>query len=308
MYIFIQMIYPAFLSSGDKVAIVAPAGRIGKNDLVETLKVLDSWGLEVVVGEHVFDMYNYFSSSDIGRYQDLQRALDDPHLRAIFCARGGYGTGKIIDKLDFTKFAGSPKWVIGFSDITLLHMKLHMMGIASLHGPVARQLGVNVDNESVEMLRQALFEMEEIIYHIPANDLDIAGHSMAPIIGGNLTLLCNNIGSQTDIDLKDKILFVEEIDEKIYAFDRSFNQLDRSGKLKDLKGIISGQFTSIKDTDPSFGKSVNEIAREYADKYDFPIGFGLESGHDIKNLTIPFSFICDFEIDSSGSLLKFYRG
>ena len=150
------MIYPPILSSGDKVAIVAPAGRISDNDLESAMERFQKWGLKIEIGSHVFDGYNFFSANDEGRLSDLQKALDDESVRAIFCARGGYGTGRLIDSLDFRKFLTSPKWIVGFSDITLLHLKLHGLEVASLHGPMARQIGKSIDEESAESIRRIL--------------------------------------------------------------------------------------------------------------------------------------------------------
>ena len=299
------MIYPPKISSGEKVAIVAPAGLIDDKDIEEAIMVLESWGLNVGVGAHVFDKYNFFSSSDDGRFQDFQQALDDSEVRAIFCARGGYGSGRIIDRLDFERFLEFPKWIIGFSDITLLHLRLHGMGVASLHGPMARQIGSSVDEESVAILKKMLFQKTEIKYHLADNELNIEGKATSRIVGGNLTLICNNIGTSSDIDLNGKILFIEEIGERLYAVDRHLNQLDRSGGLRNLAGLIAGQFSDLKDTDPSYGKSAYEIVNEYVHKYKFPVCFGLESGHEKKNLTIPLSYICDLDVNQIGASLIF---
>jgi muramoyltetrapeptide carboxypeptidase len=301
------MIYPPQLNSGDKVKIVAPAGRIEAKDLDKPIKILKSWGLDVEVGRHVHDDYGYFSSSDMGRLEDFQNAIDDFEVKAIFCARGGYGTGKIIDKLDFGRFMESPKWIIGFSDITILHLKLHSIQVASLHGPVARQIATTVDDESVEILRKLLFDTSEVSYNIPANGLNFEGRSIAQTVGGNLSIICNSIGTSCDIDLDGKILFLEEIDEKLYAFDRYFNQLYRSGKLENLTGIIVGQLTNIIGKDPSYGKTVFEIVREYIQPHKVPLCFGMESGHEHKNLTIPISFNCDLNVKAGGTTIRFFR-
>ena len=302
------MIYPEALIPGDYVAIIAPAGRIGKDDLEKSVEILESWDLKVQIGKHVFDMNHYFSSTDKGRYEDLQRALDDPKIKAIFCARGGYGTGRIIDILDFRSFLQFPKWIIGFSDITVLHLKLLKSGVASVHGPVARQIGKSVDTGSVELLKKILFEMKEIRLELPFNKLNLMGKGTGRITGGNLTLICNSMGTTSEPDFEDMILFIEEIDEKLYAFDRYLNQLDRGGKLEKLKGIIVGQLTDMKDTEPPFGITAQEIVREYAAKYNLPICFGFDAGHESRNLPIPFLFSCDLEIGEKGSFITFFPG
>jgi muramoyltetrapeptide carboxypeptidase len=301
------MIYPPKLSQGDKVAIVAPAGRIKEGDLDRVGDTLRKWGLTVEIGSHVFDGFNFFSAEDNGRLEDMQKAFDDKSVRAIFCARGGYGTGRILDGLDFRSFINSPKWIVGFSDITLLHLKLHGLGIASLHGPVARQIGDNIDEESIESIQRALFMDEDIIYEAQSNMLNIQGKSSGQIVGGNLTLLCNNIGTSSDIDFDNKILFLEEIGERLYGVDRDMNQINRSGRLRNLKGLIVGQFTDVKDTTPSYGKTAYEIILEYVKDYNFPVCFDFPIGHEKRNLTIPYSFHGDFEVGSENTKIRFHR-
>jgi muramoyltetrapeptide carboxypeptidase len=301
------MNYPPIISPGDKVAIVAPAGRISKNDLERVIEIFQKWGLKVVIGSHVFDGHNFFSAKDEGRLSDLQRALDDESVRAVFCARGGYGTGRIIDRLDFKQFLTSPKWIIGFSDITLLHLKLHGLGYASLHGPVARQIGNSIDGESVESVRSALFKDDDILYDEESNRLNVEGKSSGQIVGGNLTLLCNNIGTSSDIDFDNKILFIEDIGERLYGVDRDLNQLNRSGRLKNLRGLIVGQFTNVKETTPPYGKSAYEIVLDYIKEYDFPVCFGIPVGHEKRNLAIPYSFECDLEVSEGITKIRFYR-
>jgi len=302
------MIRPQALTSRDCIRIVAPAGVLKAGDLDNAVNILQQWGLKVETGNHVFDSSGFLSSSDSGRLADFQNALDDDIVRAIFCARGGFGTGKILDKIDFNNFLENPKWIIGFSDITLLHLKLHSIGVMSIHGIVARQMGSTVDDASTESLRKILFGRENIIYRIGPSSLNKTGNVRALIVGGNLTLLCNNIGTSSDISFDGKILFVEDTNESFYAIDRNFNQLARSGKLDDIAGLIAGEFTGSKDTVPPYGKTVYEILLEYTAAGNYPVCFGFPVGHGHRNLSIPFSADCILDVKTSGIRIEFMIG
>ncbi|MCZ6520403.1 MAG: LD-carboxypeptidase [Bacteroidetes bacterium] len=301
------MIYPPKLKARDKVIIVGPAGVVEKKDLDQAIELLKLWELDVATGDNLYKQHYFFAATDLERLSDLQKALDDPLISAIFCARGGYGTGKILDHLNFEKFLKKPKWIIGFSDITLLHLKLHALGVASIHGVVARQLSGSVDQASIHSLKEMLFSDSDIEYKWATNVLNKSGSVSGQIIGGNLTLLCNNIGSNSDIHYKNKILFIEEVGERLYAIDRYLNQLDRAGRLKSLAGMILGQFTDIKETKPPYGKNAYQIVEEYVKYYDFPVAYGFPSGHAKRNQAIPLSFNCDLSVSQSGSEIRFYK-
>ncbi len=302
------MIRPQALTFEDCIRIVAPAGVLKAGDLDNATHILQHWGLKVETGTHVFDSHGFFSSTESGRLADFQNALDDDLVRAIFCARGGFGTGKILDKIDFRNFLTNPKWIIGFSDITLLHLKLHSIGAMSIHGMVARQLGGSVDDESAESLKKILIGKENIVYRIGPSYLNSTGKVRAPIVGGNLTLLCNNVGTSSDISFDGKILFVEDINESYYAIDRHFNQLARSGKLDDLAGLIAGEFTGSKDTEPPYYKTVYEIIREYTASGQYPVCYGFPLGHGSRNLSIPFSADCILDVQKRGVRIEFMLG
>ena len=275
---------PADLEAQDKIAIVAPSGRLEQQDLEPAVEMLSKWGLETVLGSHVIDGHHFYAATDSHRMQDLQWALDDPTIKAILCARGGYGIGRILDDLDFGKFEMSPKWIVGFSDITLLHLKVNNLGIQSVHGPVARQLGRSVDNTSASRLRSVLFGQGEDPIRSEPSPKNVLGTASGPVIGGNLTLLCNSLGSSSAPDLSSAILFIEDLNEEIYRIDRNLNQLKRSGCFKDLSGVVVGQFTNIKETTPPFGGGYQDVVLDYLGALGIPVGFHFPSGHEEVNL------------------------
>ncbi len=299
------MLIPSPVKQGDKVIIVAPSGRLHKDDLNPVIALLKSWGLTVLIGDHVFDDYGFFASDDDGRRVDLQSALDGNNVKVILCARGGFGLGRIIDSLDFQAFISNPKWLVGFSDITLLHMKLHSLAIASIHGPVARQLGKKVDQQSIDSLKNVLFNGSSIHYQTDPQELNKAGEAEGQLIGGNLTMICNNIGTNSDIEFENKILFIEDINESVYSIDRHMNHLLRAQKISNLAGLIIGQFTNTKDTMPPYKMSTNEVILEYVAEFDYPVCFGFPAGHETTNLSLPISFQTRLEVAETGGKVSF---
>ena len=271
---------PPFLQTGDKIAIVAPASAINYNDIVPGIELLkNEWNLEVVEGKTLKSSFNQFSASDQDRIDDLQKMLDDPSVKAIIAARGGYGCSRIIDRIDFTKFIESPKWVIGFSDLTAIHSKLYTLGFASAHAHMAKSMMQEGAGDARESLRRLLFgELPE--YALPAHSLNRTGDAKGELIGGNLCLFAHMIGSETDINTTGKILFIEDVNEYLYNLDRMMIQLKRAGKLKTLAGLIVGQFSDMKDNSrPSFGKDAYEIIYEHVSEHDYPVAFNFPVGH-----------------------------
>ncbi|MDB5109035.1 MAG: LD-carboxypeptidase [Mucilaginibacter sp.] len=277
---------PPYLKKGDKIAITCPAKKL-PNPMTDAITLLQSWGLEVIIGETVNASYHQFAGDDELRAKDLQRFIDDDSIKAIIAARGGYGTIRIIDKVDFSNFAQHPKWVIGFSDITVLHAHLfNNYGAQSIHG----QMPVNIPDasaKSLESLRRALFG-EELSYTINPHPLNRTGQGSGLLIGGNLSLLLAVLNSASDIDYAGKILFIEDVGEYLYAIDRMMHTLKRAGKLKNLAGLIVGGFTDIKDNDIPFGQTVPEIIRSVVAEYNFPICFDFPAGHIPNNHSLVF--------------------
>ena len=286
------------------MAIIATARRVTYLDIKKGIRILEDWGLEVVLGEHIFEQDGYFAGHDDLRLQDLQRAINDPSIKAIFCARGGYGTTRIIDQVDFERFLLKPKWIIGFSDVTALHLKLQQLGLQSIHGTMPLLFDYVGAESSVESLKVALFGSAEMIA-APSDRLNRAGSAKGSITGGNLSMICDSLGTANDIDTHDRILFIEEIDEYLYKVDRMMVQLNRAGKLQDLAGLVVGHFSSLKDTNLAFGKTFKEIIYSHVDAFSFPVGFNFPIGHETENLSVVYSASARLEVTPQVSRLSF---
>jgi muramoyltetrapeptide carboxypeptidase len=278
---------PPYLNPGDTIGIVCPAGFMPFEKALACIETLKAWGFRVVPGKTLGNQYHYFSGTDEQRCDDLQQMLDDENIDAILCGRGGYGTGRIIDKLDFSKFVKRPKWVIGFSDITVLHCHLFSnYKIASMHGPMAAAFNDGgFQNEYIQSLHEALLG-KKADYKTVGNVLDQPGKAKGILVGGNLSLLVNLIGTPSDIQTKNKILFVEEVGEYIYAVDRMMYQLKRSGKLENLKGLIIGGFSDMKDTTLPFGQTVQEAIKDLVKDYKYPVCFDFPISHEKQNFAV----------------------
>ncbi len=275
------MICPPYLKKGDKVAITCPAKKL-PHGIDDAVGLLESWGLEVVLGETVTAQHHQFAGSDELRTKDLQRFLDDLDIKAIFAARGGYGTVRIIDRLEFSVLKKSPKWIVGFSDITILHAHLQaVLNMCSVHGQMPLTIP-DGSKPSLESLRMALFG-EANSYQFNSEEPGRDGEATGELIGGNLSLMVNLNGSVSDPDYRDKILFLEDVGEHLYAIDRLFWNLKRSGKLAQIKGLIIGGFTELKDFDPPFGQDVREIVLDLVKEYDYPVCFDFPAGHVSDN-------------------------
>lgn len=275
---------PPFLKKRDKVGIVAPAGNI-PGGLIDAIKLLESWGLEVIVGKSVNSFFHQFAGDDELRTLDLQNMLDDSSIKAVFAARGGYGTVRIIDQIDFSIFADYPKWIIGFSDITVLHSHIQaLFGIATVHGQMPLTIP-DATKTSLETLRKALFG-EELSYQYTSRYENKDGYGEGILTGGNLAVLLSISGSISEVDYTGKILFIEDVGEYYYSIDRMLRMLKRADKLRDLKGLIVGAFTALKDREPSFGFSVPEIVIDLVEEYDYPVATDFPAGHIDNNKTL----------------------
>jgi len=281
---------PPLLKKKDRVAIVAPASKVldPENVIKEATKLFRSWGLEVVLGKYVnANHHNTFAGKDVQRAEDLQWALDDPTIKAIFSLRGGYGTTRIIDQLDFTRFLKSPKWVIGFSDITTLHIQLHKLGVASVHGAMPILSSNPQHKVSIESLRTLLFRGTAHLT-APSNVRNRLGSVTAPVVGGNLALICNNMETPSALDTKNKILVIEDVGGRLYELDRIMVQLKRAGKLQHLAGLIVGRMIYIGECPTlPMKKSAEEIIREHVASYNYPVAFQFPIGHRAPNLAFP---------------------
>ena len=293
------MITPDYLNKKDKIAIVAPAGKISKEKVETAINILQGWGLEVLLGTNVFNDYYQYAATDSERLIDLQQALDNPSVKAILFARGGYGAIRIIDQVDWSGFSKNPKWLIGFSDITIFHSHIHKnLKIETIHATMTAGL---TDPVSAESLRKALFG-EKLNYEFKTHPLSQKGKAKAILAGGNLAVLCSLIGSASEVDTKGKILFIEDVGEYLYRLDRMMWQLKRTGKLSHLKGLIVGGMTDMKDNETSFGKTAYEIVSEAVIEYDYPVCFGFPAGHMDDNRALILGRKVNLNVDDSSTL------
>ncbi|MGL2994819.1 S66 peptidase family protein [Flavobacterium sp. TSSA_36] len=278
---------PPFLKKGNTIMIVSPAGFLKEASVIQSgIQLAESWGLHVVLGQHYDKKFNHFAGTDEERLEDLQNALDDPNIHAIWCARGGYGTVRIIDQLDFSKFIQHPKWIIGFSDITTLHCQLHKIGFQSLHATMPGGIA-SATTLAKETLYNALFHKPYQI-NIPSNSLNKTGSTEGILVGGNLSIIDSMLSSASQIDWKDKIMFIEEVGEHLYRVDRMIYSLKRSGALEHLKGIIVGDFEYEVESNLQFGGSHREIILNAAKAYSYPVIFDFPAGHINNNAALIF--------------------
>lgn len=280
------MITPPYLKAGDTVAIVAPSGILlnKQAEVLQAENLLKSWGLNVVIGKHVFKQNGHFAGTDAERCEDFQKALDDPKIKAIWCARGGYGTVRILDKLDYTQFKKHPKWLLGYSDITALHNDFHNLGIESVHSLMCTSLTKDLNglNETISTFKDAIFG-KPLSYTLKGSNYNKAGTAIAPIVGGNLTMLHTMLGSKSSIDLSGKILFIEETGEYAYHIDRMLQSLKRAGYFDNCKGIIVGDISKVRKNTTEFGRTIEEIILDVVQDCDFPVAFNMPAGHEKDN-------------------------
>jgi len=274
------MITPPYLKKGDKIAIVSPARKISPAEVEIAINIFKAWGLEVVLGDHLFASYNQFAGSDEQRLSDFQQMLDDSSIRAIICSRGGYGTVRIIDQLDFTRFLQSPKWIVGYSDVTVLHSHIHRhYGVETLHAIMPVNFKGKCDgNPSLNSLKKALFG-KELVYRFPVEQYFRKGSCKGPLVGGNLSILYSLTNTSSDINTNGKILFLEDLDEYLYHIDRMMMNLRRSSKLEGLAGLIVGGMTKMHDNEVPYDKTANEIIAEAVEDYPYPVCYNFPAGH-----------------------------
>lgn len=271
------MIQPSYLQKGDTVAIVSTARKITSDKIIPAIKLLEKWELNVIIGETIGSEENQFAASDEKRIANFQQMLNNPSIKAIWCARGGYGTVRVVDKLDFTEFKKHPKWIVGYSDITVLHSHIHNFGIETLHATMP----INLENNSqqaLETLKKSLFG-KNLSYEIPADEKNKSGNASGEIVGGNLSVLYSLLGSNSSIKTAGKILFIEDLDEYLYHLDRMCMNLKRNGYFAHLKGLVVGGMSDMHDNEIPFGKTAEEIILDCVSEYDFPVVFNFPAGH-----------------------------
>jgi len=299
---------PKNLKIGDTISIIAPSGVLKDYDeyMDKSISLMESWGLNVVLGSNIYDRYGHFSSTDANREKDFQNAIDDNKIKAIWCARGGYGAMRIIDKINYDNLLKHPKWVIGYSDITAIHNDIHNLGVESLHGVMSKSLeDISVDDESIKILKDIIFGKGDLHYVIESNKYNITGEASGKLVGGNLTLLQSLLQSKSSIDTTNKIIFIEEVGEYLYHIDRMLHSLKRADYFSKCSGLIVGDFTDIRKNETKFGKNLYEIINEIVKEYNFPVIYGFPAGHGQKNLPLIFGRNIEINVSKNKSEIRF---
>ncbi len=271
------MLTPDFVKKGDKIALVSTARKISKKELVAAIELLTTWGLNPVIGKTIGKESNQFAGTDQDRLQDFQSMLDRDDIAAIWCVRGGYGTVRIIDQIDFSKFRTKPKWVIGYSDITVLHAHIHTLGIQSLHA--AMPIDIYKNTEASRMSLKEILFGNKITYTISGKKKNKLGSAKGQLVGGNLSILYSLCGSVSSLDTTGKILCIEDLDEYLYHIDRMMQNLKRNKYFENLSGLIVGGMTQMHDNNIPFGKKAKAIILDLVKDYDFPVAFNFPMGH-----------------------------
>lgn len=296
-------IVPPYLQKGDKVAIVCTARKFSVEEVQPAITLLESWGLEVVLG-HTIGLDNFqLGGTDEQRVADFNAQLKDPAIKAIWCARGGYGTVRIIDAIDFSLLIHNPKWIIGFSDVTTLHSHVHNFGIATIHGIMAFSVPL-AEEESKTSLYQALFGLP-MSYTIAPTNGNKKGTASGSMVGGNLSILYSLLGSVSSINTKGKILFIEDLDEYLYHVDRMMHNLKRNGMLEGLAGLLIGGMTDMHDNSIPFGYNAQEIILDAVKEYNYPVVFNFPAGHCALNLALKMGTIVELKADDNQVTVAF---
>ena len=302
------LIRPEYLKAGDTIAIVAPSGVLNdhENYINKAKKLLESWELNVIIEKNVFNNYGPFSGTDKERTKDFQRALDDKTISAIWCARGGYGAMRIIDDLDYTEYLKTPKWIIGYSDITAIHNDLHILGSESIHSIMCKSLeDKDINNDrSIQALKDVLFG-NKLSYNFNNKPENKLGKTSGQIVGGNLTLLHGLIGSKSSINTDGKILFIEDLGEYHYHIDRMLISLKRAGYFDNCNGLVVGDFSDLRKNTTPFGKDIKEIILDAVKEFNFPVLFDFPAGHEELNMPIILGRNIIMDINNSQSTIEF---
>ena len=305
-----KLLQPAYLKAGDTVAIVAPSGILkNRNEEINRAqKLLESWGLNVTIGKHVFEQAGHFAGTDVQRTEDLQKAINDPSVKAIWSARGGYGTVRVLDNLDYSSLNRHPKWLIGYSDITALHNDLHNAGFESIHALMCTSLTEDLSEieESVTSFKKAIFG-EGLTYEISGSKYNKPGNTTGQLVGGNLTLLHTMLGSRTSINTDGKIIFIEEIGEYAYHIDRMLISMKRAGYFENCKGIIVGDISKVRRNTTPWGKPVKQLILDVFEDYDFPILFDFPAGHEKDNRALILGRTINLKVSKESASVHFRR-
>ena len=292
-----------YLRQKDVVGIVSTARKISLKEIQPAIKLLESWNLKVKIGKTIGLEDNQFAGTDDERIKDFQMMLDDDNVRAIWCARGGYGTVRIIDALDFTKFRKNPKWMVGYSDVTVLHNHINNLGFETLHATMPINVVKNT-SDALNSLKDALFG-KQVKYSIKSDNLNKFGEAKGELVGGNLSMLYSLLGSETAINTDGKILFIEDLDEYLYHVDRMMQNLKRNSYFNNLKGLIVGSLSDMNDNKIPFGKTAKQIIFDVCKDYNFPICFDFPAGHIDDNRALIFGRKVKLEVGKKLTKLDF---
>jgi muramoyltetrapeptide carboxypeptidase len=277
------MIKPQFLKKGDKIAIVSIAGKIAEVKILNAIKFYESWGLDIVLGKSVVAEFNQFAGTDEQRIADFQKMLNDNSIKAIFSSRGGYGSARILDKIDWKNFIQNPKWIVGYSDITAVHAVVNKFGIASIHGNMPTNFPeFPVEDNATKLIKSCLFG-EKLNFEFNSNKLNKTGNAKGILIGGNLSILYSLRGTKFDVDYSNKILFIEDLNEYLYHLDRMMMNFKLGGIFSQISGLIVGAFSDMKDSQTPFGKNANEIIFDFVKDLNIPVCFDFSAGHIKEN-------------------------
>ncbi len=297
-----MLLRPAALKQGDAVYILSTARKITLDEIQPAIQAFESWGLKVIIGKTIGKEWRQFAGTDAERKADFQTALDDNTVKAIICARGGYGTVRMMDDLNYDEFMKNPKWVVGFSDITFLHVHIsNSIGIQTLQGlmPFSFPKATPV---AIESLRNELFGIRNT-YEVAPDPLNRTGTGKGILIGGNLSILYSITGTKSGMNTSGKILFLEDLDEYLYHVDRMLMNLKRSGKLHDLAGLVVGGFTEMKDNKVPFGITAYEIIAEHVAEYNYPVCYGFPAGHVEDNRALVIGGTYQLDVTPTGVIL-----
>ncbi|WP_348661750.1 S66 peptidase family protein [Croceibacter atlanticus] len=297
------MIIPPYLKEGDTVAIVCTARKISKKELDPAIKLLTHWGLKVKLGDTVGKEYHQFGGTDVQRAEDFQEMLDDKEVQAIWCARGGYGTVRMIDEVNFSSIETNPKWIIGYSDPTVLHCHIHNLGVATIHGQMCLEIE-NKTEATRDTLKNILFGNYDAIKFASDFNLNRTGHAKGQLIGGNLSVLSSVLGSKSTIKTEGKILFLEDLDEYLYHIDRMVHNIKRNGFFKNLAGLVIGGLTDMHDNTSPFGQSAEEIIANAVKEFNFPVCFNFPAGHSKDNRALIFGAETELIVTKDNVVLK----
>lgn len=299
-----SLISPPNLKKGDTIAIVATARKVDLKSIESATVLLKEWGFEVIIGKTIGKEQNQLAGADWFRATDLQEMLDNPAVKAIWTAKGGYGNVKIIDRLDFKKFKKKPKWIMGFSDTTVLHQHVNNLGYQTLHSFMAIS-AKSASWSAKESLKKALTG-QDLKYDLPKDSLNREGKASGILVGGNLSVIYSLLGSDSETDPVGKILFIEDLDEYLYHVDRMMMNLKRNGYFKKIKGLVVGGMTSMRDNEIPWGSNAIQIIQEITKEYTFPIIYNFPAGHIKDNRTLIMGRKAELTVGKSGSELKFY--